>query len=60
MNQLHEESDKSHNQKSNTCRTSDLSKFFPVGFGAFLDEVDGVLGELTEGLDEDFVEAFFF
>lgn len=60
MNQLDKESDETHNQKSDAGGACNLSKLLAVWLGAFFDKVDGVLGELAEGLDEDFVEAFFF
>ena len=58
MNKLDEKSNKSHNQKANTCSSGDHSEFFTIGLGAFLDKVDGVLGKLTERLDENLVESF--
>ena len=58
MNKLDEKSNKSHNQKANTCSSGDGSEFFTIGLGAFLDKVDGVLGKLTKRLDENLVESF--
>lgn len=60
MDQFDKEPNESHDQKSNPGSTCNLGEFLAVGLGAFFDEVDGVLGELAEGLDEEFVEAFFF
>lgn len=51
---------KSHNHKPYPGSTSNLRKLLTIGLGALLHQMDGILGELTEGLDEDFVEAFFF
>ena len=58
MNQLDKKSNESHNQKSNSSGFGNGGEFLPVGLGAFLDEVDGILGELSEGLDEHLVETF--
>lgn len=60
MHQLDEKANKSHDQKSDPGCTSNLCELLTVGLGAFFDEVDRVLGELTERLDEDLVETFFF
>lgn len=58
MNKLDKKSNESHNQKANTSSSGNGSEFFTIGLGAFLDKVDGVLGELTEGLDKNLVESF--
>jgi len=59
MDQLYEKPNESHNQKPNSGGTSDCGKFFTIRLGAFFDQMDGILGELTEWLDENFVESFF-
>uniref|UniRef100_A0A2P2JAL1 Protein transport protein Sec61 subunit gamma n=1 Tax=Rhizophora mucronata TaxID=61149 RepID=A0A2P2JAL1_RHIMU len=46
--QLDEESDKSHHDKSNCGTESDLSKFFAIGFVAALYEAYAILGEISE------------
>lgn len=58
VNKLDEKSNESHNQKANTRSSGNGSEFFTIGLGAFLDKVDGVLGKLTERLDENLVESF--
>ena len=58
MNKLDKKSNESHNQKSNACGSGDGGEFLSIGLGAFLDKVDGILGELAERLDENLVESF--
>ena len=38
--------------------TSNGREFFSVGLGALLDEMNRVLGELSQGFDENLVESF--
>jgi len=58
VNQLDEEADESHDEKSDAGRASDGGELLPIGLGTLFDEVDGILGELLEGLDEHLVESF--
>jgi hypothetical protein len=58
VNKLDKKSNKSHDQKSNSSSPGNSSEFFTIGLGTFLDKVDGVLGKLTERLDENLVESF--
>ena len=57
VNQLDKETNKAHDQKSNASCTGNGSKFFSVRFGAFLDQVHRVLGELLERLHQDLIES---
>lgn len=59
MDQLDEKTNESHDQKPDSGGTSDGGKFFTIWLGAFFDQVDGILRELTEWLDENFVKSFF-
>ena len=58
MNKLDKKSNKSHDQKSNTSSSGNSSEFLPIGLGALLDKVYGVLGKLAKWLDENLVESF--
>ena len=58
MNKLDKKSNKSHDQKSNPSSSGNSSEFFPIGLGALLDKVYGVLGKLAKWLDENLVESF--
>ena len=58
VNKLDKKSNKSHDQKSNTSSSGNSSEFLPIGLGALLDKVYGVLGKLAKWLDENLVESF--
>jgi hypothetical protein len=51
MNKLDKESNKAHNQKSDSRRPSNQGKFLAVRFGALFDQMDRVLGKLLEWLN---------
>ena len=51
VDELDEESDESHQREANGCGDGDLLELLPVGLGASLDQSDGVLAELFEGLE---------
>ena len=46
MDELDEETDESHNSKSNSCGHCNLLELFPVWFCASFDKTDGVFGKL--------------
>ena len=50
VDQLHEESNESHESKANSSSYSNLLELLPVRLGASLDESDGVLSELLHRL----------
>ena len=50
MDELNEESNESHESKSDGCCNRNLLELLPVRLGAPLDQPDRVLAELSEGL----------
>ena len=50
--ELDEEADESHDDESNRGPESHLGEFFAIGLVAALDETNGVLGELSEGIHD--------
>ena len=59
VNELDEEADESHDTETHTGGLGDSHKFLPVGLGALLHEVHGILRELAERLDGHLVKSFF-
>ena len=60
VNQLDKETDESHNEKANAGGLGNGGELLSVGLGAFLDQMNRILGELLQGFDQNFVESFLF
>merc|ERR1719500_1070902 len=50
VDELDEEPDEAHDAEADGGGDGDLGELLPVGLGAALDQPDGVLGKLLEGL----------
>jgi len=57
---LDKESDETHDQKSHSGSPSNHRKFLSIWFGAFLDQMDRVFGELLERFNQNLLESFLF
>ena len=51
VDELDKETDESHQREPDGCGNRDLLELLPVWLGASLDQSDGVLAELFEGLE---------
>ena len=58
VNELDEEADEAHDGKADAGGLGNGRELLPVGLGALLHQVHGVLGKLPEGLDDHIVETF--
>lgn len=52
MDQLHDETDESHDAETNSCGDGDFLELFAVGLCAALDQSQRVLGEGASGFAE--------
>ena len=59
VNELDEETNEAHDGKADSGGLGNGREFLPVGLGALLHQVHGILGKLPEGLDDVLLESFF-
>ena len=59
VNELDEETNEAHDGKADAGGLGNGREFLPVGLGALLHQVHGILGKLPEGLNDVLLESFF-
>lgn len=60
MNELHEESDKSHDEEANTRCSCSHREFLTIRFRALFYQMNRIFGKLTKWLYQYFIESLLF